>query len=266
MTAFTLDRRDIDAVLFDLDGVLTDSAALHAQSWKTLFDRFLKDRGGDLPPFDLDHDYRSLVDGKPRHDGIRSFLKARSIVVPEGEPGDPPTASTIYGLGARKNGLFREALAHQGVMTFPAAVDFLRRAHAAGFKTALVSSSRNSRVITEKAGIASLFDAWVDGEAAEVRRLQGKPAPDMFQAAAADLGVMPARALVIEDAIAGIEAGRRGGFGVVIGVDRTHHPGALAAAGADLVVSDLGDLALADTSRADRYPDEPALRPKRLEP
>lgn len=245
MANFTLDRRAFDAVLFDLDGVLTDSALLHARSWKTLFDAVLQDCGEGNRPFDADHDYRAYVDGKPRLDGIRSFLASRDLSVPEGAPDDPPGALTIHGLGARKNALFREAITAEGVITFPAAVDFLRSLHPAGFKPALVSSSRNSRLIADTAGFAELFDAWVDGEALLTRRIQGKPAPDMFLAAADDLGVAPSRAVVIEDAIAGVQAGRRGKFGLVIGVDRTHHPDALAEAGADLVVSTLAEVAIA---------------------
>lgn len=265
MSAFVLDRKDFDAVLFDLDGVLTDSAALHAQSWKVLFDSFLqgqairKERSGDFRSFDADHDYRAFVDGKPRHDGIRSFLASRAIAIPEGEPEDEPTKLSVYGLGARKNALFHQALARDGVDIFPAAVAFLKSMRPAGFKTALVSSSRNSRAITADAGLDGLFDAWVDGDAVGARRLQGKPAPDMFQAAAADLGVSPSRAVVLEDAIAGVEAGRRGGFGLVIGVDRTHHPEALAKAGADLVLSNLGDLVIAaeEPSSIDEQPPLP---------
>ncbi|MGI9508935.1 MAG: HAD family hydrolase [Geminicoccaceae bacterium] len=245
MATFILDRNQFDAVLFDLDGVLTDSAALHAQSWKTLFDSFLKERGGTDRSFDADHDYRAYVDGKPRLDGIRSFLESRGMTLPEGEPDDPPDAPTIHGLGSRKNTLFLRTLAQHEVATFPAALRFLQQTRDAGFKTALVSSSRNSRAIADKVGLASLFDAWVDGEAVQARQMKGKPAPDMFQAAAADLRVSPSRSVVVEDAIAGVEAGWRGGFGLVIGVDRTHHPDALAEAGADVVISSLNDIAIA---------------------
>ncbi|MGI9452381.1 MAG: trehalose-phosphatase [Geminicoccaceae bacterium] len=245
MATFILDRNQFDAVLFDLDGVLTDSATLHARSWKMLFDSFLEERDGTVRPFDVERDYRAYVDGKPRLDGIRSFLESRRMTLPEGEPEDPPDAPSIHGLGNRKNALFLRALAQHGVVTFPAAVRFLQQTREAGFKTALVSSSRNSRTLADKAGLIALFDAWIDGEAVQARRLKGKPAPDMFRAATADLRVRPSRSVVIEDAIAGVEAGRRGGFGLVIGVDRTHHPGALAEAGADIVVSSLNDIAIA---------------------
>ncbi|MGI9499976.1 MAG: trehalose-phosphatase, partial [Geminicoccaceae bacterium] len=162
-----------------------------------------------------------------------------------GEPDDSPDTPTIHGLGSRKNALFLRTLAKHGVVTFPAAVKFLQRTRDAGFKTALVSSSRNSRAIVENVGLSDLFDAWIDGETVQARNLRGKPEPDMFQVAAADLGVSPSRCVVIEDAIAGVEAGRRGGFGLVIGVDRTHHPDVLAEAGADVVLSSLGDVAIA---------------------
>ncbi|MGI9416879.1 MAG: trehalose-phosphatase [Geminicoccaceae bacterium] len=245
MATFILDRNQFDAVLFDLDGVLTDSAALHARSWKALFDSFLEERDGTVRPFDADRDYRAYVDGKPRLDGIRSFLESRGMTLPEGGHDDPPDVPTIHGLGNRKNALFLQMLAKHGVVTFPAAVRFLQQTREAGFKTALVSSSRNGRMLADKAGLIDLFDAWIDGEAIQARRLKGKPAPDMFRAAAADLRIRPSRSVVIEDAIAGVEAGRRGGFGLVIGVDRTHHPEVLVEAGGDVVLSSLNDITIA---------------------
>ncbi|MEM8948166.1 MAG: trehalose-phosphatase [Pseudomonadota bacterium] len=246
MSLLPLDTDHVDAVLFDLDGVLTDSAALHARSWKTLFDAFLLDRGGDgFRPFDLDRDYRAYVDGKPRLDGVRGFLASRAIDLPEGTEDDPPSASTVHGLGRRKNGYFFDALSTEGIATFPAAIAFLDNVREAGFKTALVSSSRNARAIVAKADLADRFDGWIDGDDVARTGLPGKPAPDMFLAAAKALGVPPGRAVVVEDAIAGVEAGVRGGFGLVIGVDRTHHPEALAAAGAHLVVARLSDVPLA---------------------
>lgn len=241
-----LSHDHFDAVLFDLDGVLTNSAALHARSWKRLFDDFLHKHDGDgFHPFDADLDYRRFIDGKPRYDGIRSFLASREISLPEGEPDDPDTAPTVLGLGKRKNGFFLTALAENGIATFPAAIDFLIKVRATGFKTALVSSSRNARVIIGKLGLADKFDGWIDGEDVLTKDLSGKPSPDMFLAAAAALGIKPARAVVVEDAIAGIKAGMRGKFGLVIGVDRTHHPEALAEAGAHLVVSKLSDVTVA---------------------
>lgn len=246
MSLLPLDHDHIDAVLFDLDGVLTDSAALHARSWKRLFDDFLNRRDGDgFRPFDADVDYRRFVDGKPRHDGIRSFLASRGIDLPEGSPDDPKTALTVQGLGKRKNGFFLGALAENGIATFPAAIDFLKAVRDAGFKTALVSSSRNAQAIIEKLDLADAFDGWIDGEDVLTKKLAGKPAPDMFLEAASQLAIKPGRAVVVEDAIAGVEAGRRGRFGLVIGVDRTHHPEALAEAGAHLVVTRLSDVPIA---------------------
>ncbi|MEM9443337.1 MAG: trehalose-phosphatase, partial [Pseudomonadota bacterium] len=246
MSLVSLDTDHFDAVLFDLDGVLTDSAALHARSWKVLFDAFLKDRDGDdFRPFDSDGDYRAYVDGKPRLDGIRSFLKSRLIDLAEGKEDDPPSALTVHGLGCRKNDLFLNMLEREGIKTFPAAIIFLKAVRDAGFKTALVSSSRNARAIVEKAGLMARFDGWLDGNDVAKTGLSGKPAPDMFLTAASALGVEPGRTVVIEDAIAGVEAGVRGGFGLVIGVDRTHHPEALGEAGAHLVVARLADVPLA---------------------
>lgn len=246
MSLLPLSSDHFDAVLFDLDGVLTDSAALHAMSWKKLFDAFLLGRDGDsFRPFDEDADYRAFVDGKPRLDGIRCFLAARGIDLPEGMLDDPESAPTVHGLGCRKNGYFLEALEEEeGITAFPAAITFLDAVREAGFKTALVSSSRNARAIVDKAGLQDRFDGWIDGDDIKGKGLNGKPAPDMFLAAAKALDVDPGRAIVVEDAIAGVEAGVRGGFGLVIGVDRTHHPEALADAGAHLVVARLSDVPL----------------------
>lgn len=257
MSLLPLSSDHVDAVLFDLDGVLTDSAALHVRSWKRLFDGVLHNRDdGGFRPFDADLDYRRFVDGKPRYDGIRSFLASRGITLPEGGPDDPDTTLTIHGLGKRKNGFFLTALAENGIATFPAANDFLIKVRDAGLKTALVSSSRNARAIINKLGLSDKFDGWIDGEDVLTKGLCGKPAPDMFLAAAAALGVEPGRAVVVEDAIAGVEAGVRGRFGLVIGVDRTHHPEALAEAGAHLVVSRLSDVPVAarDTQPIDALP------------
>jgi len=241
-----LSHDHFDAVLFDLDGVLTDSAALHAKSWKRLFDEVLQQRDGNAyRPFDPDLDYRCFVDGKPRYDGIRSFLASREIILPEGKPDDTDTALTIHGLGKRKNGFFLTALAENGIATFPAAIDFLIKVRATALKTALVSSSCNARAIIERLGLLDKFDGWIDGEDVLTKGLSGKPGPDMFLAAASALGIKPGRAVVVEDAIAGVKAGVRGKFGLVIGVDRTHHPEALAEAGAHLVVSKLSDVPVA---------------------
>ena len=246
MSLLPLSLDHADAVLFDLDGVLTDSAGLHAKSWKRLFDDLLRDMDGDgFTPFDEDTDYRTYVDGKPRLDGIRSFLAARLVDLPEGTPDDPDVATTVHGLGRRKNGYFLKALEQEGITVFPAAIAFLDAVRNAGFKTALVSSSRNARAIVAKADLVDRFDGWIDGNDVQRRALAGKPAPDMFLAAATALGVEPGRTVVIEDAIAGVEAGISGGFSLVIGVDRTHHPNALAKAGAHLVVKRLSDIPIA---------------------
>jgi beta-phosphoglucomutase family hydrolase len=241
-----LTRARFDAVLFDLDGVLTETASVHAACWKQLFDEFLRERseqtGEPFQAFDAEKDYRLYADGKPRADGVRDFLHARGIRLPEGEPDDPPGRGTVTGLGARKDGLVHEVLESRGVEAFEGSAALVRALRAAGFKTAVVSSSRNCRAVLEAARISDLFDARVDGEVAARRGLPGKPRPDTFLAAARDLGVEPARAVVVEDAISGVQAARDGGFALVIGVDRHGDPEELRASGADLVVSDLGEL------------------------
>ncbi len=241
-----VDWRRYGAVLFDLDGVLTATARLHAACWKRMFDEFLSARagreGGTFEPFDVVSDYPQFVDGKARYDGVRSFLAARDIALPEGEPDDPPGRETVAGLGNRKNDLIREVLATEGVDVYEGSVALVRHLRAAGVKTAVVSSSRNAEVVLRAAGIEDLFDDRIDGNVATARKLAGKPAPDTFLAGAAALGVEPARVVVVEDAIAGVAAGRAGRFGLVIGVDRTGRPDALRAVGADLVVADLAEL------------------------
>ncbi len=234
------------ALLFDLDGVLTRTASLHAASWKRLFDEYLKARakrtGEVFVPFELVRDYRRYVDGKPRYDGVASFLASRGITIPRGSPSDPPDRETVCGLGNRKDVYFDEALRERGVETFPEAVSLVRDARAHGLKTAVVSSSRNCAPILKRAGILDLFDARVDGVEAERLRLPGKPAPDTFLEAARRLHVEPDHAVVVEDAISGVEAGKRGGFRVV-GVDEGGHGDALREHGADRVVSHLGEFA-----------------------
>ncbi len=236
----------VRALLFDLDGVLTRTATLHAASWKRLFDEYLSARskrtGEPFVPFDLVDDYRRYVDGKPRYDGVRSFLAARGVTLPWGSPSDPPTRETVCGLGNRKDGYFEQALRERGVETFPEAIALVRDARANGMKTAVVSSSKNCAPILRRAGILDLFDARVDGVEAERLRLPGKPAPDTFLEAARRLGVPPDHAVVVEDAISGVDAGKRGGFRVV-GVDEGGHGSALREHGADLVVSHLGEFA-----------------------
>jgi beta-phosphoglucomutase family hydrolase len=239
-------RERFDAVLFDLDGVLTDTARIHADCWKTVFDEFLRRRaeaeGEPLRPFDIDGDYRLHVDGRPRLDGVRGFLASRGIVLPEGAPGDPPGAQTVFGLGNRKNELVNRALATQRVEPYQGSVAWLRALRGEGFRAAVVSASRNCAAVLEAAQIAHFFDARVDGEVTAALGLPGKPAPDSFLEAARRLGVEARRAVVVEDALAGVQAGREGGFGLVIGVARKDDAEALARNGADLVVNDLSEL------------------------
>jgi alpha,alpha-trehalase len=239
-------KERFDAVLFDLDGVLTATAKLHAACWKRLFDEFLErraaERGEPFRPFEVDSDYLLYVDGKPRFDGVRDFLASREIRLPEGDPDSSPGEESICGLGNRKNEFVNEVLASEGVEAYPGSVAWLRWLRNQGLRTAVVSSSHNCQAVLRSAGIADEFDARVDGEVANRLGLSGKPAPDTFLAAARELGVEPKRAVVVEDAIAGVAAGRAGGFGLVIGVDRKGDPRALEEAGAHVVVRDLGEL------------------------
>lgn len=231
------------ACLFDLDGVLTDTAVLHNAAWKTMFDAFLTARG--QAPFDPVKDYQQYVDGRRREDGVRTFLISRGIALPEGSPGDPPEADTVYGLASRKNALLLDLIARKGVQVFPGSVDYVRKARAAGLRTAVVSSSANTVEVLQSAGISGLFDARIDGVVAAKRRLPGKPEPDTFLAGAAAVDVPAGLCAVFEDALAGVEAGRAGRFGTVVGVDRVRdgfHAPALKAHGADIVVTDLADL------------------------
>jgi beta-phosphoglucomutase family hydrolase len=235
----------VRACLFDMDGVLTRTASVHAAAWKEMFDGFLRAWSvrSDTPfqPF-TSADYADYVDGKPRADGTRSFLRSRGITLPEGGEGDAPGAMTVRGLGDRKNELVLRKLADEGVEVFEGSVAYVRAVRRAGLRTAVVSSSANTAQVLEAAGIADLFDARVDGIVAQRRRLAGKPAPDMFLAAAEALGVRPEHAAVFEDALAGVAAGRAGGFALVVGVDRDEHREELLKHGADIVVNDLAEL------------------------
>jgi beta-phosphoglucomutase family hydrolase len=237
---------EIRACLFDLDGVLTQTARVHAAAWKEMFDAFLQARatatGGEFVPFDAARDYEQYVDGKLRYDGVRSFLASRGIELPEGNPSDPPDAETICGLGNRKNELVLALIRRDGVATYEGSVRYVRAARDAGLRRAVVSASKNCRDVLVAAGIDDLFEEVIDGIVAERDHLSGKPAPDTFLAAARALGVPPAQAAVFEDALAGVEAGRAGHFGFVVGVDRTGQRDALQAHGADVVVSDLSEL------------------------
>lgn len=241
-----LDLTRFDAVLFDLDGVLTDTASLHAAAWKRMFDEFLlrwsAEHGHPFMPFHIDPDYLRFVDGKPRFEGVASFLESRRIVLPEGDVSDAPDTDTIHGLGTRKNELVLRLIEKEGVTPFAGSVAFVRHVRDAGLKTAVVSSSKNAGAVLDAADLTHLFDDRVDGLVAEELGLPGKPSPDTFLEAARRLGTTPVRSVVVEDAVVGVEAGRLGGFGFVIGVDREGATDRLLAHGADVVVDDLGDL------------------------
>jgi beta-phosphoglucomutase family hydrolase len=232
----------VRACLFDLDGVLTKTAVVHAAAWKEMFDAFLRARPEPFVPFDAVHDYDTYVDGKTRSDGVRSFLESRGLVLPEGAPDDPTGAETVRGLGNRKNALVLELIRRQGVEHYEDAEQFVRAVRAAGLSTAVVSSSANCREVVHAAGLDDLFDVRVDALVAAEQGLAGKPAPDTYLAAARMLGVGPASAAVFEDALAGVEAGRAGGFALVVGVDRVGQADALHAHGADVVVQALTEL------------------------
>lgn len=235
-----------DAVLFDLDGVLTATAKVHAVCWKRLFDGFLEERaaatGESMKLFDIVEDYKRYVDGKLRYEGVRSFLGSRGINLPEGIPDDPPGTGTICGLGNQKDAMVQEMLEADGVDVYEGSVKLVELVRSRGIRTAVVSASKNCKAVLEAARLADLFDHVVDGEVAERLRLPGKPEPATFLAAAEGLGVAPERAVVVEDAISGIQAGRAGGFGLVVGVDRKGDPDSLRRSGADIVVKDLGEL------------------------
>ncbi len=234
------------ACLFDLDGVLTKTALVHAAAWAQTFDKFLAERsrrtGEAFVPFDRQADYAAYVDGKRRSDGVRDFLGSRGIHLPEGSPDDGPEEPTVAGVGNRKNALVQELIRRDGVQVYPGSVDYLRDARAAGLATAVVSSSANTVEVLAVTGLTEMFDARVDGVMARELSLPGKPAPDMFLHGAELLHVEPARAAVFEDALAGVAAGRAGGFGLVVGVDRLGQADELRAHGADVVVTDLSQL------------------------
>lgn len=231
---------DFDAVLFDLDGVLTPTADVHMRAWEQMFAAFLNDRGVTEPY--VDSDYFDYIDGKPRYDGVRSFLASRDIVLDDGDPGDPPAAETVCGLGNRKNDAFSAVLRDEGVEPYPGSVAFLDFLATRGTRIAVVSSSRNAPAVLTAAGLRDRFQVIVDGAVATNRGLAGKPSPETFVDAARQLGAPVERSVVFEDALSGVKAGHDGHFGLVVGVDRGVGPDRLTAAGADLVVSDLAEL------------------------
>lgn len=239
-----------DAVLFDLDGVITATDRNHFAAWKTLFDSYLRRRaeqdGSAFAAFS-ESDMANYVDGKPRYEGVRSFLASRGIDLPEGTPDDSEDRETVYGLGNRKNRLFNESIDTEGVTVFEGTVAVIHALRALGIRCAVVSSSRNCRRVLKAAGLESLIDVRFDGVNATDLDLVGKPNPDTYLKAAEWVGVEPARAVVVEDAISGVRAGRAGGFGLVIGVDRAGIAAALSDNGADLVVTDLAELLIDET-------------------
>ena len=233
----------VTACLFDLDGVLTDTASVHDKAWTQVFDEFLRARDGEgFTPFDPVADYARYVDGKRREDGVRDFLASRAITLPQGDPDDPPTASTVHGVGNRKNVLLLQRIHDDGVRVYDGSRRYLQEARKAGLRRAVVSSSANTRDVLRVTGLEELVELRVDGVTARERDLKGKPAPDTFLAAAQELGLDPQQCAVFEDAEAGVRAGRAGGFGHVVGVDRTGHAAALREHGADVVVQDLAEL------------------------
>lgn len=231
-----------------MDGVVTDTASVHAAAWKATFDEYLKAiserEGGPFVPFEVDPDYHEYVDGKPRYDGVDAFLRSRGIVLRWGTPEDDPSMETVCGLGNRKNRAFNEVLRARGAEVFESSVALIRRLRLRGVRVAVVTSSKNAEVVLAATGILGLFDARVDGNVAAEKRLAGKPAPDTFEEAARMLGVPPERAVVVEDAISGVIAGWAGGFGLVVGVARGEDPDILRANRADIVVCDLAEINL----------------------
>jgi len=236
----------VSACLFDLDGVLTQTAKVHAAAWKEMFDDYLhrraEQRGERFVPFDATVDYDEYVDGKPRYDGVRSFLGSRGIELPPGSPDDSPDAETVDGLGNRKNEIVLKMIRQDGVQAYEGSVRYVEAAKRAGLRRAVVSSSTNARDVLSAAGILDMFEALIDGHVADRDKLSGKPAPDTFLAGARALGLGPESAAVFEDALAGVEAGRRGKFAFVVGVDRVGQANELRGHGANVVVTDLAEL------------------------
>ncbi|WP_130865540.1 HAD family hydrolase [Acidipropionibacterium timonense] len=235
-----MDLSSFTAFLFDLDGVLTPTARVHRRAWAEMFDAVLADHG-DPRPFS-DADYLAHVDGRPRYDGVRDFLASRGITLPEGTPEDPADATTVCGLGNRKNELFLAVLARDGIEPYPGSLRLVRQLVDRHVDRAVVSASRNARQVLDRAGLTSFFDVIVDGQVAQEQGLAGKPAPDPYLAAASMLSRAPGECVVVEDAVSGVRSGAAAGAGLVVGVDRGAGPEALRAAGAQLVVADLEEL------------------------
>lgn len=237
---------EFDAAIFDMDGVVTQTATVHAAAWKQLFDEYLRQRieRGEkgFEPFDIDTDYRLYVDGRPRYDGVEAFLSSRGILLPYGNPDDPPSQETVCGLGNRKDNLFLAHVERHGVLPYRGTVQLIEQLRASGLKTGIFSASRNAGTILRGAGVSDLFEERFDGVRAEELRLPGKPAPDILLALTADLGSSALRTIVFEDAIAGVQAGRAGKFRLVIGVNRVAPSGTLIKQGADFEVGDLDEL------------------------
>ncbi len=244
------------AVIFDLDGVITHTARVHAAAWKRMFDEYLKKRGDregkEYRPFDDEKDYYRFVDGKPRYEGAESFLESRGISIPYGSPQDPVDRETICGLGNKKNQYFLEHLKENGVESYPSTRDFVQKMRASRKRVAVISSSRNAQAVLEASGDLDLFPVVVDGEEASKRRLKGKPEPDIFLEAARRLEVSPENCIIIEDALSGVEAGRAGGFALVIGIDRSGKNTELKSRGADIVVNDLSQIRIKDNEAKTR--------------
>lgn len=246
MSPKSITKADFDAVLFDLDGVVTETAKVHAVCWKKVFDDFLTEHslqtGRPFTPFDITSDYNQYVDGKLRQEGVRSFLASRNIALPFGDPTGPSDQTTIWGIGKRKDELFTAVLREQGVDILEDGMALIHHVRARGLKTAVVSSSKNCQAVLKVAGIEEYFDVRVDGATVDALGINGKPAPDSFLKAAELLGATPDRSVVVEDAIAGVQAGKSGNFGLVVGVARKGDEEALRTNGADLVVTDLKTL------------------------
>ncbi|NNG38701.1 beta-phosphoglucomutase family hydrolase [Flexivirga sp. ID2601S] len=232
----------ITTCLFDLDGVLTDTASVHRTAWKQMFDDYLKRKdGNDFQPF-TDDDYNRYVDGKPRQDGVRDFLASRHIQLPDGDPDDEPAKETVWGLGNRKNDLVQATITQNGVTVYDGSRRYLQLAKGAGLRRIVVSSSANTGMVLDVTGLGEYVEGRVDGVTLAEQRIKGKPAPDSFLAGAKLAGATPDQAVVFEDAVSGVQAGRAGRFGYVVGVDRVGHADALRSNGADIVVQDLAEL------------------------